>query len=224
MEPGNDTVEPGNDTVERGNVTVEPGNDTVEPGNDTDPRDGVSEMVGLLGGVKKPVDGVRTGTPVETIVPGGRVVPGATIGDAALVLQTAPVLFLLIPSKPPDSYETSENRKSAEEDFFQEVLLEEEAWLPWWCGECFSGVRDVVIVWRVRDGGVLVLSWRVWRYEDLMVSGEGEDRHDSCVDSEGDPAEDEEGEEEEEDDENGFLKKNEDGDSRSVGRNRDGEL
>lgn len=57
-----------------------------------------------------------------------------------------------------------------------------------------------------------------------MVSDEGEDRvHDSCDDSEGDPAVDEEGEEEE-DDENGFLKKKEDGDSRSAGRNRDGEL
>lgn len=79
------------------------------------------------------------------------------------------------------------------------------------------------MVRRVQDGGVLVLAWRVWRYEDLAVSSEGEDGvHDSCVDSEGDPAEDEEGEED--DDENGFLKKKEDGDSRSVGRNRDGEL
>lgn len=86
-------------------------------------------MVGILGGVEKLVGGARMGTPVETMVPGGRMVPGATMGDAALVLQTVLVLVLLIPSKPPDSYKTSENGKSAEGDFFREVLLEDEAWL-----------------------------------------------------------------------------------------------
>lgn len=101
----------------------------MEPGNSTDPHDGVSEMVGILGGVGKLVGGARMGMPVEAMVPGGRMVPGATMGEAVLVLQTVLVLVLLIPSEPPDSYETSENGKSAEEDFFQEMLLEEEAWL-----------------------------------------------------------------------------------------------
>lgn len=69
--------------------------------------------------------GTTTGTAVDTMVPGGRVVAGATVGDdAALVLQT--VLVFLIPSKLPDSWEMSENGKRAEGDFFHEVLLEEE--------------------------------------------------------------------------------------------------
>lgn len=67
----------------------------------------------------------------------------------------------------------------------------------------------VAMVRRVRDG--------------VVVPEEGEDRaHGSWVGSEGEPAEDEEVEEEDDADENGFLKKNDDGDSRSVGRNLDG--
>ncbi|KAG0368752.1 hypothetical protein BGZ54_001234 [Gamsiella multidivaricata] len=62
------------------------------------------------------------GTPVETTTPGGRGVPGATTGEGAFV-QTVVLVFLISPSSPPDSYETSENGKRTDELRFQDEIL-----------------------------------------------------------------------------------------------------
>ncbi len=56
------------------------------------------------------------GTPVVTTVPGGRGVPGAMTEEGAFV-QIVELVFLIPPSNPPDSYETSEKGKSADDEF-----------------------------------------------------------------------------------------------------------